>query len=228
MPGTGCWHTYCFATEGGASMTNPEAIVESLAQTARAAVMLAAAWHAVLAVALLALLGGWRPSQRAAGMLMSLPLASVAVSAAWQRNPFNAVLLGLGALSLVGLAFRLKNEAISTGSTAGRILGSSMIGLGWFYPHFNTGEPLSYFYAAPLGVLPCPTLAATIGLAIVARGFGSRAWSSALAGLGLFYGLFGTHVLGVFIDTFLTMGALVLLGLVWSRHGLPASQAPQA
>lgn len=209
-------------------MTNPEAILESLAQTARAGTVLAAAWHAALAVALLGLLCGWRPSMRTAGLLMTLPLASVALTAAWQRSPFNATLVGLAALTLAGLAFRLTSDAIGAGSTAARLLGSSVIGLGWFYPHFmQSGPPLSYFYAAPFGVLPCPTLAVVVGLAIVAGGFGSRVWSSVLAGLALFYGLFGTHVLGVFIDTFLTIGALLLLGLVWSRHGQPVPRAQQ-
>jgi hypothetical protein len=91
------------------------------------------------------------------------------------------------------------------------------------YPHFAVdSSPLAPLYASPLGVLPCPTLAAVIGLAILAQGLHSRAWATALALLGLFYGLFGTFVLRVFSDTFLTVGSLMLLGVAWSHASLPA------
>jgi hypothetical protein len=68
-----------------------------------------------------------------------------------------------------------------------------------------------------LGALPCPTLAVVVGFAYFAEGFESRLWSSILGGLGLFYGVVGTMLLGVTSDVVLTIGALMLLGRAWSR-----------
>ena len=85
-----------------------------------------------------------------------------------------------------------------------------MIAFGWGYPHFLEGHPTSYLFAAPLGLLPCPSLSVASGFALLGNGLGARAWSITLSVLGLFYGLFGVLRLGVLIDIGLVGGAIVL------------------
>ena len=93
-------------------------------------------------------------------------------------------------------------------------MGSFLILFGWVYPHFlGTGSWLRYLYAAPAGLIPCPTLSFTIGFALLANGFSSRGYATVLGLLGLFYGLFGTFRLGVRIDLVLVIGSLALLTL---------------
>ena len=87
-----------------------------------------------------------------------------------------------------------------------------MIAFAWIYPHFLEGlSPGTSLWAAPMGVIPCPTLSLVIGFALLFDGFGSRSWSLILAGVGLFYGLFGAARLGVVLDVVLVGGASALL-----------------
>lgn len=202
-------------------MSNPGAILDGLTQIARQHAWIAIWWHAVVGTALIALLAGWRPSKRLAAVLLTVPLISVAIIAGLHGNPFNASVLGAGALVLLGLAARLSPRDVEGSSVSVTALGLALIAFGWVYPHFLSDQAgVVYLYAAPLGSLPCPTLAAIIGLALLGRGYGGRAWATLLACLGLFYGSFGTLRLGVTIDLFLTAGALALLGLVWLDTGI--------
>ncbi|PLW83854.1 hypothetical protein CWI75_00380 [Kineobactrum sediminis] len=84
-----------------------------------------------------------------------------------------------------------------------------MIGFGWLYPHFlDNTTSLVYLYAAPTGLIPCPTLSIVIGFTLILGGLGSRSWCLVLAMMGLFYGVFGAARLGVRIDGVLILGAL--------------------
>ena len=87
------------------------------------------------------------------------------------------------------------------------------------YPHFLDGATWRYAYAAPLGLLPCPTLAFLIAVSLMVRGFESRAWISVLAPLGAIYGVIGVFTLGVTIDWALLAGAALLS----ARRGSAAS-----
>lgn len=69
-----------------------------------------------------------------------------------------------------------------------------------------------------MGLIPCPTLAMVIGLAMIGGGLGSRAWSYTLAGFGLFYGVFGVARLGVVLDLPLIAGAVALAVAVSPKH----------
>jgi len=80
------------------------------------------------------------------------------------------------------------------------------------YPHFiQPSSVLGYLYAAPAGLIPCPTLSILIGLALIYDCFGSRSLSILLIIFGLFYGVFGVFKLKVLIDVFLLFGAMMLL-----------------
>jgi hypothetical protein len=87
-----------------------------------------------------------------------------------------------------------------------------MIVFGLLYPHFlPAGTGWAYLYRAPTGLIPCPTLSLAVGVALFCGGLGSLAWAATLAGLGLFYGLFGVLRLRVGLDIGLAAGAAVLL-----------------
>jgi len=87
-----------------------------------------------------------------------------------------------------------------------------MAAFGLVYPHFtHTASAIGYLYAAPTGLVPCPTLSLAIGVALIADGLGSRAFALLLAAAGLFYGIFGVVRLGVTLDLGLIAGAAVLL-----------------
>lgn len=193
-------------------MPSAQTILEQLRVISNSAANIAVGWHVALALAVVALTLGWRPSRRAAGVILATPLASAAAVALAHGNPFNAVILGALACALVLVACRLGTDPVVRGSTAATAIGLLMIGFGSCYPHFvERGTPLAYLYAAPTGLIPCPTLSLAIGFALVGGGLGSRAWSMPLAGVGVFYGLFGVVRLRVHLDIPLIVGAAALL-----------------
>lgn len=65
-----------------------------------------------------------------------------------------------------------------------------------------------WLYAAPTGIIPCPTLSIVIGFTLILGGLRSRSWCLVLTTVGLFYGFFGAVRLGVKIDGILLLGAL--------------------
>jgi len=162
--------------------------------------------------------------------VMALPMVSASAVAFAVGNPFNGSLLGATVAALVVLAWRFDVTPLQFGSPLARAFGAAMIAFAWIYPHFLEGlSPGTYLWAAPMGVIPCPTLSLVIGFALLFDGFGSRSWSLILAGVGLFYGLFGAARLGVVLDVVLVGGASALLVRTLLRlvrdHAGPRRQA---
>lgn len=207
-------------------MPNAQSILDQLTLASHRATGVAIGWHVAIAAAIVAVSFGWRPSKRVAGIMLAAPIVSAAAVALAFGNPFNGVILGAFALALFALAAHLGPDKIGRGSVAARTTGVLLIVLGAFYPHFlESGTPLSYLYAAPTGVIPCPTLLLVIGVALVAGGLGSRAWPLVLAAVGLFYGVFGVARLRVYLDVPLILGAAALLMLAIARRR-PAPEIP--
>ena len=193
-------------------MPSPPQILAELHTIANQAQTLATLWHILALMALIGLICGWRPSRRFVASALVLPVSSVAVMAWIHGNPFNGVIFTVLALTLSILGLRLPEDATCRPPRWALALGLAMVAFGIGYPHFlDAGSLLGYLYAAPTGLIPCPTLAFVIGVALVVDGLGSRAWALLLAGAGLFYGVFGVARLGVTLDVGLIVGAVGLL-----------------
>ena len=191
-------------------MIPPAAILDYLSAASERAMPLSILWHAALAVLLVALITGWRPQIRTFGTLLAAAFLSVAAVAAAFTNPFNAVLflaLSGGTLGSVARA----TEPLRVASAAWTGVAMMMLAFAWVYPHFlPNGSWLRHAYAAPLGTIPCPTLAAAAGLLLLAGNL-PRTILLIVAAASLFYGSFGAVYLGVTVDWILTGGGLVLL-----------------
>lgn len=198
-------------------MPNREQILTGLTTAANHCVALAIAWHAVFLIAIIALAAGWRPSRRLAGLLLAAPLVSVSAVAWAFGNPFNGAVFAAASLALVVLAAaRGSREPVSLAPRGWQLLGSALVAFGWVYPHFLVNHPaLDYVVAAPLGVIPCPTLSAVSGAALMARGLQNRAWCGTLAAFSGFYAVFGIARLGVWLDVALLAGTIALLAMIW-------------
>jgi hypothetical protein len=197
-------------------MPSPDQILQGLTAIANQWWLLAVAWHVYFAVLVGGLVFGLRPTQRTAAILLALPLLSVSVLAWTGANPFNGLLLGIVSLALIGLAFRMPAAPVALGPTWAVAAGALLFAFGWVYPHFlDTFPAAAYLVAAPVGLVPCPTLSLVIGLTLVLGGFESRLWSTVLAFAGVFYGLFGALRLDVTIDFILLVGAGILLLAVY-------------
>jgi len=195
-------------------MPSPEAILSLAATTANEYRMLAIGWHVYLGTILGALLSGWRPSNRLAGYAVVAPLFSVSALAWASGNPFNGATFAALALVLFGFTTRLSTEPVNVAPSFQLLAGVLLVAFGWIYPHFLTaGHWTAYMYAAPFGLLPCPTLSALIGFTLMLGLLRSNAWSMTLAIAGFGYGAMGVFTLGVRLDWGLLAGA-TLLGVV--------------
>ena len=194
---------------------SPEGILNGLTVIANEWASAAVVWHLAFAGALVALLCGWRPSNRVGGYLLAAPFLTVSTAAWVSGNPFNATVFAALLLALTGAARRLSNDHVRVAPPKFFVPGALLVAFGWGYPHFlETDSWMTYLYAAPLGLLPCPTLSAAIGVTLMLSLLASRPWSIALALAGLIYGAVGVFVLGVQLDYLLLAGAVALVAAV--------------
>jgi len=185
-------------------------LLRQLATIANELIGVAMAWHVVVASVLVTVALGWRPTPRTSVVALAALPVSVAIIAAAYGNVFNA--LGFALLALLLVAGRRTATMPGHVPAWSRALGAALIAYAWLYPHFLAGPWFQYAYAAPLGVVPCPTLALVAGVTLVAGSFGSRFVAAVLAVWCLFYATFGIVRLGVWLDAGLAL-AVVGLGL---------------
>ena len=206
-------------------MPSAEEILQGLTLAANHYSFIAWFWHFAFLVLVILLIIGRKPTRNIMAILLALPLASVGIVAILTGNPFNGIVFLLTTIILLIVGNRLPADQAEIRSTLPGIIGVVMIIYGWVYPHFLTDAALwQYLYAAPVGLVPCPTLSIVIGFTLLFGGFGSRKWMLILAIVGLFYGVVGFFRLGVHLDVGLIAGAVVLAVFAL----LPSNKVQQA
>ena len=199
--------------------------IDIVADLARIAVEwwpLAVVWHLWLGILVASRASGWRPGRRAAGLLLVLPIPSVGTLAWVTGNPFNAAVFVMATVVLSAGAWRLGNDPVPRAAPADVAAGGLLVLFGWCYPHFLEGwSGTGLLYAAPLGLIPCPTLSALMGLMLLMGSLGSAAWARLVSILGLAYGAIGVVWLGVGVDSVLLAGALWSLARQHNSSDLP-------
>ncbi len=192
-------------------MPSSDAIIAASTDIANRYVWVAVAWHAALAASIGAVVAGWRPGRRTAASFLGALSASVSAVAWLSGNPFNGLLFALFAIAQAALARTFSDEPVHVSSPGLLSVGLALLAFGWCYPHFlRTQTLVAYAYAAPVGLLPCPTLSVVIGVTLSLELLGSERWAITTAGAGVLYGIVGVVWLGVSIDVVLLAGALVL------------------
>ena len=188
------------------------AILDSVTVIANDWRALAIGWHVYFLAALLLWdFTGRRLTTRSAMCLLIAPVASVSAMAWIAMNPFNGLVFALLTVALVAIAVRQPRTEIQFASAPMLATGLVLFAFGAVYPHFVVVDHwLAYTFAAPLGLLPCPTLLAVIGVTLMLRRFESTGWSIVLTTAGWFYGVVGVFVLGVMLDYALIAAATVL------------------
>lgn len=205
-----------------AVMPSAESIVAGLTSIANEWRSVAAFWHAYIAALLLAIAVRRDLSVRLIGTLLVLPLLSVSALAWIGHNPFNAAVCAALSLVLLTIARGLPDEPLPIAPWPLALVGGALVAFGWTYPHFlETTNWGLYLIAAPLGLLPCPTLSAIIGVTLILNGLRSAAWNVTLAGAALLYAIIGVFRLAVTIDLVLLAGAATLVAAAAVGSGSP-------
>ena len=139
--------------------------------------------------------------KRLVAFILAAPLLSVVVMAWLSSNPFTTVVLGAVLIGLIAIGWHLPKTPLSIAVGPLLIPGLLMVLFGLVYPHFlEPASFITYLYAAPVGIVPCPTLSIFIGFSIIFSSMGSRSWGLLLGAAGAFYGVFGALRLGVTLD----------------------------
>lgn len=205
---------------------------EILAQLTRAANelgSLAIAWHLVALLVGVAMIRRWRPPARYAPLPLVAPVVSVFMVSLGYGNWFNAASFFVLAVALTFSSVDLAEPPRGRGPAWRSVLGIALVVYGLVYPHFLEGAWYRSLYAAPVGVLPCPTLALIAGYTLVTGAHGTRAVPAVLAGWTAFYAAFGIAKLGVVLDLGLiaaTFGLVVLA--VQNDHAIDATRRRRA
>ena len=198
-------------------MPSSETILAGMTTIANEWRTLAIAWHVLLGSLLLAVAVGWRPATRHVEYLLAVALLSVGILAGAAGNPFNCTMFVSLASLLFFVARRAGDEPVRCTALPLRLPGALLLAFGWSYPHFvKVVHWIEYAYAAPLGIVPCPTLLALIGFTLIFGLFRSPRWGVPLAATGLLYGLIGVFRLEVVLDYGLIAGG-TLLAIVVAR-----------
>jgi hypothetical protein len=204
-------------------MPSPEVILGGLTAIANEWQPLALVWHLWLAALIVALLAGWRPSNRTGGALLIPPVLSVSALAWTSGNSFNAAAFAILAIALASIANHFTNERVRVASSFPLVSGALLVAFGWVYPHFlSAASWAAYIYASPLGLVPCPTLSVLIGVTLMLDRLGSTPWCVALITAGLAYGAIGVFRLGVVLDYGLLAGIGVLAVVALRQNDLVA------
>ncbi len=193
-------------------MPKTEEIINGLQSIVNDYSTFAIIWHAVFYFLLAGLIAKWQPSNKLFGILICLPLISVAVFAWLSGNPFNGILFSVITILIFIFGLKASNQPVEISQVPFMVMGILMIVFGLVYPHFiSAGSLLKYFYASPAGLIPCPTLSILIGFLLLYNGFNSQSITITFIAFGLFYGIFGVLKLAVHLDVFLILGSITLL-----------------
>lgn len=204
-------------------MLKAEEIINGLQSIVNDYSTIALIWHAVFYILIAALIAKWEPSNKILGLLISLPLLSVAILAWITGNPFNGTMFSIATILIFIFGLKTNSQPINYSQLTFMIAGILMIIFGLVYPHFiNPDSILKYLYASPAGLIPCPTLSVIIGFLLLYNGFGSQPITLTLIVLGLFYGIFGVLKLAVYLDIFLLLGTITLLVKYFLSFRTPA------
>lgn len=171
---------------------------------------LAAAWHLVFAAFIVALIVGWTPTVRLAALTLTALAATVAIVAADAGNPFNALTFAVLAALFLDAAFRGATVPVRVTGPF-RVDAMLLLAFAWVYPHFNTQHWTRLLYAAPLGTIPCPTLAAITAVSLLITGAQSTRLRRSAGIFAVMYGVFGMVYLRVAIDAVLAIGGVIAL-----------------
>jgi hypothetical protein len=178
---------------------------------------LSIAWHVIIVFVLATAHYNKRLKTRLYLGICGLLFLSVSALAATINNFFNLI-------AFLGLAFAFLRESVFTNSyrystqqAASRSLAYFLVLAGLIYPHFLGSNIFRYFIAAPVGIIPCPTLLVISGMTLL-FGMPNKKLNYLLITANLFYGIIGVFFLGVTLDVILLLTAIIQLFQIKLKH----------
>lgn len=134
---------------------------------------------------------------------ISILFMSVTIHGLVFGNIFHVITFGIMAVAaLVQLFFN--KQAIKVANSSARIAITLLfILIGLWYPEFISKNMIQLLVISPVGIIPCPTLLATLGLMTLVYPSTGRVIYAITIFMGFVYGIIGTFVFKVYLDALL-------------------------
>ncbi len=117
-------------------MPKTEEILDGLQKIVNDYSTIAIIWHIIFYALIAALIFKWLPTNRLFGLLICVPILSVAVLAFLSGNPFNGILFSILAVLIIIFGLRASSQPVQTSQIIFMVIGILMIVFGLVYPHF--------------------------------------------------------------------------------------------
>lgn len=128
---------------------------------------------------------------------------SVTINALIYGNPFHLItFLTLSIFAGVEI-FIEKNKFKVPRVNINTIVSFALIAIGLWYPEFVNASKLQLLFLSPVGIVPCPTLLAAIGLLSLSYPQVNKLQYSITIVVGMVFGIIGTFVFKVYLDAVL-------------------------
>lgn len=125
---------------------------------------------------------------------------SVVINAVVYGNPFHAVTFGILSVMELFVLVTSKNQINKPIKGVRTIISFSFIFIALWYPEFVKANLIEYFLVSPIGVVPCPTLIAALGILNLYYPKVSKLQFILTIFFGMIYGIIGTFKFGVYLD----------------------------
>lgn len=143
---------------------------------------------------------------------------SVSINALVFGNPFHLITFGILTVFTLIELFRGKMQIAQSQIRINTFIALVFILIGFWYPEFVKANVFQLLLLSPVGIVPCPTLLATLGLLTLGYINVSKPLYIAAVIMGAIYGIIGTFVLGVKLD------AALLLLVAYSIYRLVSTR----
>lgn len=191
-----------------------EKILTYLSMISNKSIMLNLIMHIVVLAAVISVFVIKKEKVRKAIVNSSITILflSVTINALIYGNPFHLIaFLTLSVFAGVEL-FTGKNKFKVPRMNINTIVSFALIAIGLWYPEFVNASKLQLLILSPVGIVPCPTLLAAIGILGLSFPQVNKPQYSITIAAGMVFGIIGTFAFKVYLDSALLIA--VVYGLI--------------
>jgi hypothetical protein len=198
-------------------MPTANEILLSLQFLANKYVEMSIAWHVIIVFVIILAIYNKKINTKLYLGICGFLFLSVSLMAAIVMNPFNFLFFLLLAIVFLRKSLlQVHSHLHFKRQTVSKVFAYLLILSGLIYPHFLGPEILVYFMAAPVGIIPCPTLLVTSGLTLLFT-IPDIKLNYFLIPANVFYGAIGVFFLAVTLDIILLLAAIIQFSELYKK-----------
>ena len=181
---------------------NAETILGFLLDASNRSLFLNGLMHVLVLAAVISLfvISNFKAKRLIFDLTLLVLFSTVAAMSLLVGNPFNFATFAILSFTAAIEVVRGKNQVETPGSGFSTYLASAFILIGFVYPEFVKTSPWLLPFVSPVGIVPCPTLLAAMGMLNLVRPRVSRLQYVVTTLTGIIYAVIGVFFLKVNLD----------------------------